>query len=145
MKVVLNSFGQALAVNKDSFIIKKNGKISQSIPFYKTNEIIASSKNTVSVDALLWASLYNVDVVFTLHNGKPLAFLHSIKDKENVKTRLNQYKAYESQKGLEIAKNIILQKIENENALLKHLNLKTYRENPNLPKTEEIKKSKAKK
>lgn len=138
MKLILNSFGQTLGVNKDSFIIKKNGEVLATVPFYKINEIVASSKNLVSVDALLWASLYNVDVVFTLRNGKPLAFLHSIKDKEHVKTRLNQFKAYETMKGLEIAKTLVIQKIENENALLKHLNLKSYDQKTELPKIEKI-------
>jgi len=64
-----------------------------------------------------------------MHNGKPLAFLHSIKDEGNVKTRLNQLRAYESPKSLEIAKAILTQKIENENNLLKHLNLKPYEQN----------------
>jgi CRISPR-associated protein Cas1 len=108
------------------------------IPFWKTNEIVIASKNSVSVDSLLWASLYNVDVTFTMHNGKPLAFLHSIKNQGNVKTRLNQLRIYDSKKGLEIAKTILLQKIQNENTLLKHLNLKPYEQNKRVPQPSEI-------
>lgn len=98
-KIIINGFGETLTIDKDSFTIKTNGEVKQKIPFYKTNEIVICSKNLVSVDALLWASLYNVDVVFCMHNGKPLAFLHSINDKANVRTRLNQLKAYESEKA----------------------------------------------
>lgn len=92
----------------------------------------------VSVDSLLWASLYNVDVTFTMHNGKPLCFLHSIKNEGKVKTRLNQLRAYDSRKGLEIAKAILIQKIENENDLLKHLDLRPYEQNRRVPKSSEI-------
>ena len=138
MKLILSDFGQALGVNRDSFTIKENSKIIDKIPFWKTNEIIIASKNSVSVDSLLWASLYNIDVTFTLHNGKPLCFLHSIKDNGNVKTRLNQLRAYESKKGLEIAKSVLLQKIENENKLLKHLDLKPYEQNKRVPSPSEI-------
>jgi CRISPR/Cas system-associated endonuclease Cas1 len=70
--------------------------------------------------------------------GKPLCFLHSIKDNGNVKTRLNQLRAYDSRKGLEIAKTVLLQKIENENTLLKYLNLKPYEQNKRGPKPSEI-------
>ena len=138
MKLVLADFGQALTVSKDSFVVREKGKTLSQTPFYKTNEIVVSSKNAVSVDSLLWASLYNVDVVFCLHNGKPLCFLHSIKDSGNVKTRLNQLRAYDSKKGLEIAKSVLIQKIGNENNLLKHLDLKPYEQNRRVPKPSEI-------
>jgi CRISPR-associated protein Cas1 len=138
LKVVLSEFGQSLGVSKDCFTVKQENKAEQKIPFWKTNEVVVASKNTVSVDSLLWASLYNVDVVFTMHNGKPLAYLHSIKDNGNVKTRLNQLKAHESKKGLEIAKTVLLHKVGNENSLLKHLNLKPYEENPRLPNLSDI-------
>jgi CRISPR-associated protein Cas1 len=138
LKVILSQFGQSLGVSKDCFTIKQNKKLVEKIPFWKTNEIIIASKNMVSVDSLLWASLYNVDVTFTMHNGKPLCFLHSIKDNGNVKTRLNQLRAYDSRKGLEIAKSVLLQKIENENTLLKHLDLKPYEQNKRVPSPSEI-------
>lgn len=145
MKIILNNFGETLGINRNSFTIKASKQTKTQIPFYKTNEIIITSKNTVSVDALLWASLYNIDVVFCLHNGKPLAFLHSISDKASVKTRLNQFRAYESIKGLELAKNILIQKIENENKLLKLYKLEPYESNPKLPKIEQIQKINAEK
>jgi CRISPR-associated protein Cas1 len=138
LKIILSQFGQSLGVARDCFTIKQNKKLVDKIPFWKTNEIVIASKNVVSVDSLLWASLYNVDVTFTMHNGKPLCFLHSIKDNGNVKTRLNQLKAYDSRKGLEIAKSVLLQKIENENNLLKHLDLKPYEQNKRVPSPSEI-------
>lgn len=138
MKIILEDFGQFLGTNKETFKIKKNKKTVKEIPFWDTNEIVIATKNAVSVDALAWASLYNVDVVITLHNGKPLAVLHSIKDMTNVKTRLNQFRAYESTKGLKIAKRILIQKIENENNLLKHYGLKSYEKNLKLPNIEDI-------
>jgi CRISPR-associated protein Cas1 len=138
LKVILSQFGQSLGVSRDCFTIKQNKKLVDKIPFWKTNEIVIASKNSVSVDSLLWASLYNVDVTFTMHNGKPLAFLHSIKNQGNVKTRLNQLRIYDSKKGLEIAKTILLQKIQNENTLLKHLNLKPYEQNKRVPQPSEI-------
>lgn len=136
--MILSQFGQSLGVSRDCFTIKQNRKLVDKIPFWKTNEIVIASKNVVSVDSLLWASLYNVDVTFTMHNGKPLCFLHSIKDNGNVKTRLNQLRAYDSRKGLEIAKSVLLQKLENENNLLKHLDLKPYEQNKRVPSVSEI-------
>jgi len=139
MKIILKDFGAFLGTNEDSFKIKKNDKTIKEIPFENTNEIVIGTRNCVSVDALAWASLYNIDVVVTLHNGKPLAVLHSIKDMANVKTRLNQFRAYESRKGLEIAKTVLIQKIKVENNLLKHYNCKSYEQNAKLPSIGEIK------
>jgi CRISPR-associated protein Cas1 len=138
LKVILSQFGQSLGVSRDCFTVKQDRKLIEKVPFWKTNEIVVSSKNSVSVDSLLWASLYNVDVTFTMHNGKPLAFLHSIKNQGKVKTRLNQLRAYDSRKGLEIAKAILLQKIENENNLLKHLDLQPYELNKKVVLPSEI-------
>lgn len=139
MKIVLRDFGYFLGINEESFKIMKSGKIIKEIPFHDTNEIFISTKNSVSVDALAWSSLYNVDVVFSLHNGKPLGVLHSIKDMANVETRLNQFRAYESVKGLEIAKSVLIQKIRNENNLLKHYSVKSYAEHLKKPCLQDIK------
>lgn len=139
MKILLKDFGYFLGINEESFKITKNGKTLKETPFWNTNEIVIATKNSVSVDALVWAALYNVDVVITLHNGKPLGVLHSIKDMQNVKTRLNQFRAYESMKGLEIAKNVLIQKVKNENDLLKHLNLKSYAKHLKKPNLQDIK------
>lgn len=126
MKIILKDFGYFLGITEETFKVQKNGETINEIPFWETNEIVLATRNAVSVDALAWASLYNVDVVVTLHNGKPLAVLHSIKDMANVKTRLNQFRAYESMKGLKIAKQVLIQKVMNENRLLKHFGVKPY-------------------
>lgn len=138
MKIILKDFGYFLGTNEESFKIQKNGETLKEIAFHDVNEIVIGARNSVSVDALAWASLYNVDVVITLHNGKPLAVLHSIMDMRNIKTRLNQFRAYESMKGLEIAKSVLIQKIKNENNLLKHYGLKSYDKNLKSPTLENI-------
>lgn len=145
MKIILRDFGHFLGITEESFKIMKNGNPIKEIPFHDTNEIFISTKNSVSVDALAWASLYNVDVVISLHNGKPLAVLHSIKDMTNVKTRLNQFRAYESMKGLKIAKSVLIQKVKNENNLLKHYGLKSYEKTLKSPNLQDIKNVKAEK
>lgn len=139
MKIIIKDFGFFLGTNEDSFKIQKNGETIKEFPFHDTNEIVIGTRNSISIDALAWASLYNVDVVITLHNGKPLAVLHSIKHMTSVKTRLNQFRAYESAKGLEIAKSVLIQKIKNENNLLKHYGLKSYEKNLKKPNLQDIK------
>jgi len=139
MKIILRDFGYFLGTNEEAFKLMKNGELIKEFPFHETNEIFISTKNSVSVDALAWSSLYNVDVVISLHNGKPLAVLHSIKDMTSIETRLNQFRAYESMKGLEIAKSVLIQKVKNENNLLKHYNLKSYDKNLRKPNLQDIK------
>ncbi len=54
------------------------------------------------------------------------------------RARANQLRAYDSKKGLEITKTVLLQKIENENNLLKHLDLKPYEQNRRVPSPSQI-------
>jgi len=50
--------------------------------------------------------------------GRPVAMLKSLDDDSHVKTRLCQYEAYGNEKGVYIAKQIVLSKMKGQNLLL---------------------------
>jgi CRISPR/Cas system-associated endonuclease Cas1 len=58
--------------------------------------------------------------------GRPVAMLKSLDDDSHVKTRLCQYEAYNSQKGIQIAKQFVISKLEGQNQVLKKYGLRNH-------------------
>jgi CRISPR-associated protein Cas1 len=58
--------------------------------------------------------------------GRPVAMLKSLDDDSHVKTRLTQYEAYNSSKGIAIAKQIVISKLEGQNMVLKKYGLRSH-------------------
>ena len=78
----------------------------------------------VSTGALASLGFWDVDVLLMTQRGRPVAMLKALDDDSHVKTRIMQYEALKNNKGLEIAKNIILGKINGQNQVLKKYGLK---------------------
>lgn len=122
-KIIIRNNGSFIGVTEDSFIIKHNDKETRTIPFYKVGEIILKTRNCISTNALLYASIYNIDVLITSPLGKPIATFQPIKSRSHVKTRLKQYEAFKSEKGIEIAKQFIYGKVKAQTQVLKKYKL----------------------
>lgn len=58
--------------------------------------------------------------------GKPVAAMIPLDDNSHVKTRICQYEAYKNRKGVEIAKHLVLGKIEAQNQILKKYHLEEF-------------------
>jgi CRISPR-associated protein Cas1 len=81
------------------------------MPFYAVREISVSSGNMVSTKALAWASIYGIKVLVTSQSGRPLGVYLPLNYDMHVETRLKQYQAYNSEKGIKIARTILASKI----------------------------------
>jgi CRISPR-associated protein Cas1 len=77
----------------------------------------------VSTGALASLGFWDVDTLILTQRGRPVAMLKSFDDDSHVKTRLCQYEAYHDEKGLKIAKQLVLSKIEGQNVVLKKYGL----------------------
>jgi CRISPR-associated protein Cas1 len=88
------------------------------------SEIQIRSGNTISSGAIVKAAFWKIDVLFLTQRGNPIAVLKSLSDDSHVRTRVCQYEALTSGKGVKIAKEITLAKIEGQNQLLKKYGLK---------------------
>lgn len=64
-------------------------------------------------------AFWGIDLVILTQRGNPVAFLKSLEDESHVKTRIAQYEALKNGKGVLIAKQIVLAKIEGQNYVLK--------------------------
>ncbi|MHA1288551.1 MAG: CRISPR-associated endonuclease Cas1 [Candidatus Thorarchaeota archaeon] len=89
-------------------------------------EVVLRSGNSVSTGALASLGFWDIDVMVMTGRGRPVALLKSLDDDASVKTRLCQYEAYNGEKGIEIAKQIVLAKIQGQNLLLEKYDLKPH-------------------
>jgi CRISPR-associated protein Cas1 len=128
VKVILDSQGSYLGMEKGCFVVKdKNGCVDR-YPLFESEigEIQVGSGNTVSSGALAACGFWGIDCLFLTQRGRPVAMLRSLDDDSHVKTRICQYEASNNEKGIEIAKQLVLGKIEGQNQVLKKYGLKRH-------------------
>jgi len=128
LKLVLNGYGSYLGMEKGRFVVKdKEGNVEKYPLFEKEiGEVVLKSGNCVSVGALASLGFWEIDCLILTRKGKPVAMLRSLEDYSHVKTRVCQYEALKNGKGVEIAKQIVLSKIESQNEILKKYNLRQH-------------------
>jgi CRISPR-associated endonuclease Cas1 len=76
--------------------------------------------------SVLSVSTVVVRVMILTQRGRPVAMLKSLDDDSHVKTRLCQYEAYNSPKGITIAKQFVISKLEGQNQVLKKYGLRSH-------------------
>jgi CRISPR-associated protein Cas1 len=89
-------------------------------------EIIITSGNFISSSVLASCGFWGIPIIVMTKNFKPIAVLRSLDDDEHIKTRLAQYEAIKNGKGIQIAKQIILSKIESQNIILREYSLRQH-------------------
>lgn len=128
VKLVLDGQGSYLGMEKGCFTVKdKKGKVDRYPLFEKEiGEVVLKSGNCVSTGALSALGFWDIDVMIMTQRGRPVAMLKSLDDDSHVKTRLCQYEAYNSKKGIQIAKQIVISKLEGQNLVLKKYGLRNH-------------------
>ena len=122
--LLLKSHGRYLGYKGMNFIIRDKLKNTvKETPFYKVGEIILQTGNTVSVGALSAMMFWGMDVLILTASGRPVGTMIALDDNSHVKTRIAQYKVYDNRKGVEIAKSLVLGKIEAQSQMLKKYKL----------------------
>jgi CRISPR-associated protein Cas1 len=128
VKLVVDSFGSFLGMEKGCIILRdKKGK-TKRYPLFEEEigEVILQSGNLVSTGVLSALAFWEIDVLVTTRNGYPIAMLKNLEDDSHVKTRVCQYEALKNGKGFNIAKQLIVGKVEGQNLLLNKYGLRTY-------------------
>ena len=127
-KLVLDDYGAFLGMEKGCFIVKDKHDNTERYPLFEKEigEVILKSGNTISTGALASLGFWDIDVMIMTQRGRPVAMLKSLDDDSHVKTRLCQYEAYNSQKAIQIAKQIVISKLEGQNQVLKKYGLRSH-------------------
>lgn len=127
-KITLDKQGSYLGMEKGCFTVKDRTGNVQRYPLFEKEigEVVLKSGNCVSTGALASLGFWDIDVLITTQKGRPVAMLRSLDNDDHVDTRIQQYEALKDGRALEIAKIIVLTKIEGQNKVLSKYGLKPF-------------------
>lgn len=127
-KLALDGYGSYLGMEKGCFVVKDRGGKTERYPLFESEigEIQFKSGNLVSTGALASCGFWGIDCLFLTQKGRPVAMLRSLDDDSHVNTRICQYEALSNGKGVHIAKQFVLGKIEGQNQVLNKYGLKRH-------------------
>ena len=117
MELVLNTFGTYLTKDTNTFVVvHKDGK--QRIDPTKLKSVQISKGAQISSDAAMLAIEHNIDVFFVDGTGKPVGRIWSNKFGSITTIRRKQLDFTLSSKAVDWIKDVIIEKIDNQIALL---------------------------
>ncbi len=117
MQLILNAFGTSLQKENGLFVVRTDAGKQQVFP-EKVKSIHISKGATISSDAALLALEYEIDVFFTDNTGMPAGRIWSGKYGSISTIRRNQIDFSVSAAAVDWIKELIIQKINNQGALL---------------------------
>lgn len=117
MELIINTFGTSLTRNGDGFVI--NGKDgSHRVPSESVSSILIGKGVQITSDAVMLAVEKEIEVLFVSKSGDPVGRVWSPKYGSVSTIRKGQLNFSYSKEAVEWIKNIIMKKIENQQALL---------------------------
>ena len=120
MQLVINTYGSYLRKSGDCFLVKTEDK-SIEISVKKVDSIMIATSAYLSTDALKMAIENNIDVIFLDEFGDPYGRVWHSKLGSTVLIRRRQLEMSATPQGLELAKEWIVRKIENQIDFLERL------------------------
>jgi CRISPR-associated protein Cas1 len=121
MDVVFNTYGASLSYEKNCFVVRGKDGI-QKIPVDDVNSISLGKGAQITSDAIFLAIDNEVDILFNDKSGKPQGRIWSHKYGSISTIRKGQINFTQSRRAVEWIKDIITQKIENQQALISMIN-----------------------
>lgn len=120
MKITINTPGAYISKSGDCFLISADEK-KQEISVKKVEQIMITTAAAISTDAIMMAVDNNVDIVFLRYNGNPYGRVWHSKLGSISTIRRKQLMLQDNIEGLELVKNWISKKLENQIELLRDL------------------------
>ena len=132
-KLILGNQGSYLGMEKGCFVLRDREGKTERYPLFEKEigEVVLKSGNAVSTGALASMGFWGIDVLVTTQKGRPVAMLKSLDDDSHVATKIAQYEALTNGKGIRIAKQLVLSKIEGQSWVLNKYGLRV--PNMNIP------------
>jgi CRISPR-associated endonuclease cas1 len=128
MELILNTFGVSLNRDNEGFVINtSDGK--QRIPAVGIDSIQISRGAQITSDAVMLAIEREIEVLFMDRSGNPIGRIWSSKYGSISTIRKGQLSFVYSHKAVDWIKNVLLKKIENQQALMLLFN---NNDNPNV-------------
>jgi CRISPR-associated protein Cas1 len=120
MQLVINTRGSYLRKKNNCFLIKNEDKVFE-ISVKKVDSILITTSAYFSTDAVKFAVDNNIDIIFLDHFGNPYGRIWHSKLGSTTLIRRKQLESSTGEKGLNLAKEWVICKIENNVDFLKSL------------------------
>jgi CRISPR-associated protein Cas1 len=120
MQLVINTYGSYLRKSGDCFLVKTDDKTFE-VSAKKIDSIMIATSAYLSTDALKFAIENNIDVIFLDEFGDPYGRVWHSKLGSTVLIRRKQLEISALEKGLDLAKEWTVAKLDNQIDLLKRL------------------------
>lgn len=126
LKIVLDSFGSFLGMEKGCFVLRDKDRNEKKFPLFESEigQVLIRSGNLISSGALTSLAFWQIDTLLLSGRGRPIAIVRSLEDDSHVETRLAQYRSMENGKLPTIAKTLVLAKISGMNEVLSKCGLR---------------------
>lgn len=111
--LIVDDFGAVLKKKKKRLLIVSN-ESKEEIPIKSVKDVIISGKVSITSEIIKTLAESGVDILFTTPMGKPVARVVNVKLGGTSENRYEQYKSLNDERGIEIAKSVILGKIRNQ-------------------------------
>ena len=120
MQLIINTYGAYLHVKDGVFEVKAVEKKNYVSP-KKVRSVLITTGASLSSDAVKLAVEHNIDIIFLEKSGKPYGRIWHDKLGSTARIRQRQLNLATTDEGLEIGKQFIIQKFENQIRFLKEL------------------------
>jgi CRISPR-associated protein Cas1 len=119
-RLILSDRGSFLGRSGEQFRVSRRDEPDVLVPARKVEQILVLGAGiSLSSDAVELADQLGVEIVFASYYGKPLARLVPASLGGTVKTRREQYCAYDDLRGVALARSFVRGKMRNQASLLK--------------------------
>jgi len=115
--IIINDFGVFLGLKSQRLIIKKDGSIINEMALNRIKTIQVLSKG-VSLSSDLIIACANRGIKIFFNSFTSFSAVHSVYEHKSVIVRNNQFITCQNQKGLELARELIIGKLKNQRATL---------------------------
>jgi len=115
--IIVNNYGIFLGLKSQRLTIKKDGSIVNEIALNRIKTIQVLSRGiSLSSDLINSCSQRGIKIFFNTFNS--FSALHTLYEHKSVMVRKNQFQCCDEQKGLELARQLIIGKLKNQRATL---------------------------
>lgn len=120
MQLVINTYGAYLRKSGECFLVKNEDKVYE-ISARKVDSIMITTSAYLSTDALKFAIENNIDVIFLDEFGDPYGRVWHSKLGSTVLIRRKQLEISATDEGLELSKEWVIKKTENQKDFIARL------------------------
>lgn len=128
LTIELSKYGDGLHRAEGCFEVRHKDGTEERYPHFEREigECVLQSGSYMSVDSLIDLMLWKIDTYIVTRRNRVVGVLRNLEDDNHVETRIAQVEALSNGKGIEIAKQLVLAKVEGQNRVLEKYNLKTF-------------------